>query len=194
LHLDVPAEIAVLEVEPREGLATHDAHGAQVGKLHLPDLPDEPRAEPIPEPLEKGKRTRLARAQHPGANNQVPLSLLEEADKALKVSRIVRQVCIHEHHRVNFRPQTGKTRAAGLAIASPWFHDYFGTGGMRRLGSAITAAIVHDDELEEELTRNLSAKWTDRFRFVQGRDDEGNLFSRQLLRTSFPSPFYQIAF
>ena len=64
LHLNVPAECAVLQVDATQRIAAKDAQRTEIGKMDLPGQSDQARRKPVSEALHRHQRAGFATAKH----------------------------------------------------------------------------------------------------------------------------------
>ena len=87
---------------------------------------------------------------------------------------IVGAVAVHEDENVGV---SGGLRAgdAGQSVTAA-DRDHLGAGGTRVFRRAVATAAVGHDNPADDVARQFGDDRRDRFRFVEGRNDDGNIF------------------
>src|SRR5690606_263783 len=116
LHLDRPAEVAVAHSQPLERFAANGAERPEVAVPGTPDQPDEPRRQPIAEPLLHRQRSRIRVGERARADDEAGLSGDDRIDELVHVLGVVRVVASEELADVA-RRQRGEVGQACGAIA-----------------------------------------------------------------------------
>lgn len=172
LHFHVPSEGAIAQVEAGQGIAPNDTEGAKVREIDVPRQSNQARGKPVSETLDGRKRAGFKASEDSRSQNHVPFVLFKALHHAREVIRIVRKVAIHESYGSDLGAEMLNTGKAGLPIPAPGFAYDIGPCSGSYRGRRVTAAVIDNNDLGEEFTRQASDQNADRFDFIQCGDDK----------------------
>src|SRR5256712_3430629 len=172
-HLHGPAVGLVLHAEVAENAGGNRAERADVGEARTVERAHERRRDALAQPLLERERAPRGAATHARAEDQIGLAREHRAQHQRQFGRILVTVPVEEDEdvRVTGRQCAGQ---AGGAVATGRLPDNPGAGGGGDLRGAVGAAVVHDDDLVDEVARHLTDDAADRRLLVQGRDDDAD--------------------
>src|SRR5881397_3784768 len=149
-HLGGPAVGLVLHAEVAEHAGGDRPERADVSEPDAVERTDQRRHHAVAHPLLERERAPGGAVTHTRAEDQIGLARQHRAQHPRQLGRILVAVAVKKNEDVRV---TGGQRAgqAGRAIAACRFSHHPGAGGGGDLRSAVGAAVVHDNDLVDEI-------------------------------------------
>src|SRR2546426_642622 len=154
-HLNGPAVRLVLHAEVAENAGGDRPERADVGEPRAVERAHQRRHHTVPHALRERERAPGDAVTHARAEDQIGLTRQHGAQHARQLGWILVAVAIEEDEdvRVTGGPRAGQ---AGGPVATGRLTDHARAGGGGDLRGAVGAAVVHDDDLVDELARHLA--------------------------------------
>jgi len=190
VHLDDPAVVAVFEVELFEGGGADGAEGAEVGKALAPEEADQACAEPITEALVGADCALLGLAEDARADDEVGGVVADGLDELGGFACVLAAVSLKED-KDGVVGSLGKCGEAGGTVAFFCGLDDCGAGAAGFDRSIICGAVVGDDGVRENASRQTQQSLRDYVLLIVGGNDQPHRRTSSDAAATFGGIFYE---